>query len=49
VLSLNTLSSFGSLSGSTIGPVCRQAIAKREGSSATPSEPFTPPVFAWLT
>ena len=48
VLSLNTLSSFGSLSGSAIGPVCRQAIAKRDGSSATPSDPLTPPVRAWL-
>src|SRR5690242_11786391 len=30
------------------GPTCRQAMEKREGSSARPRLPLTPPVRAWL-
>src|SRR5215510_15486336 len=31
-----------------IGPTCRHAIEKREGSSARPMVPLRPPVRAWL-
>ena len=42
-------SSSGNLAMSTeIGPTCRQAIEKRDGSSASPGVPLTPPVRTWL-
>src|SRR5262249_13254349 len=31
-----------------IGPTCRHAIEKCDGSSASPSPPLMPPVRAWL-
>ncbi len=42
----NTSCLSGSPGGTVIGPTARQAMEKRDGSVARPTQPFTPPVSA---